>query len=63
MTTPIEKVKSLSNMMLCLFVFSKVVIGFGLGVLLASYVMDLGWWIIGAGIVLSLPGWKKVLLG
>ena len=60
---PIERVKSLSNGMFFLFVFSKATIGFGLGLLVAGDPSDLGLWIIGLGILLSIPGWKAALFG
>jgi len=60
---PIERVKSLSNGMFALFVFSKGTIGFGLGFLVAGDPFGIGWWVLGAGIVLSIPGWKVALLG
>lgn len=59
----IERVKSLSNPMFALFVFSKVVIGFSLGFLVAGDPFGIGWWVLGLGIILSIPGWKKALLG
>jgi len=50
----VERVKSLSNGMLVLHIFSKFLIGIGLGVVLAPYVPFCGCWLIGAGVVLSL---------
>jgi len=59
----IEKVKSFSDAMFFLFVFSKATVGFGLGFIVAGDPHGIGWWVFGLGIILSIPGWKKVLLG
>jgi len=54
---PIDKVKKFSNPMFILFVASKVIIGAGIGLILAQYIARFGLWVLIVGIVLSLPGW------
>jgi hypothetical protein len=50
------KLKKISSPKLCLFIGAKVLVGIGIGVLLAQKLAGTGWtWII-AGIILSLPG-------
>lgn len=49
----IDKAKTLPDPMFILFVISKVVVGMGLGVLLAGLLQGLGVWILLLGIILS----------
>lgn len=54
-----EKVGKLSTPMLVLFVVSKIILGIGLGILLAGCMPGAGWWMLIAGIILSaVPGIK-----
>lgn len=52
MTLP-ERVGKLSTPMLVIFVSSKVLVGIGIGALLASYLVGVAWGILVVGIVLS----------
>ena len=56
----IDKVKSLATPLFILHFASKAVIALGLGVLLASQLEGLGWWIVGLGFVLSIPAAIKI---
>ena len=56
----IDKVKSLPTPLFILHFASKAVIALGLGVLLASQLEGLGWWIVGLGFVLSIPAAIKI---
>lgn len=47
-------VKKLSSPMFVIFVVSKILVGIGLGILLAAYLAPYGWWFLVTGIVLSL---------
>ncbi len=47
-------VKKLAPPMFIIFVFSKVLIGLGFGVLLAQYLAPYVWWLVTVGIVLSI---------
>ncbi len=57
----VDKVKGLPTPLFMLHFFSKMVFVFGLGILLASRLEGLGWWIIGLGVVLSIPTAIKIL--
>ena len=57
----IDKVKALSTPLFILHFFSKMIFAFGLGILLANRLEGLGWWIIGLGVVLSIPTAIKIL--
>ncbi|MBU0506020.1 MAG: hypothetical protein ABII18_12930 [bacterium] len=49
-----ERVKGLSNCMLVLHIFSKFLLGIGLGVVFAKQLYTAGWWIVGVAVVLSI---------
>jgi hypothetical protein len=57
----IDKVKNLPTPLFLLHFSSKMIFVFGLGVLLANQLQGLAWWIIGLGIVLSIPTAIKIL--
>ncbi|MFH1395749.1 MAG: hypothetical protein ABIH09_06305 [Candidatus Omnitrophota bacterium] len=52
----VDKVKSLPNVVLVLFIASKFVIGLGLGALLVSSLEGIEWWLILIGVAMSVPG-------
>lgn len=54
MVNLIAGVKKLSSPMFGVFVFSKVLVGIGIGVLLIKYLAPYGWWFLVTGVVLSL---------
>lgn len=54
MASFIAGVKKLSSPVFIVFVFSKVLVGIGIGVLLARYLMPYGWWFLIVGVVFSL---------
>ena len=54
MANLIDGVKKLSAPMFVVFAASKVLVGIGLGVLLVKYLAPYGWWLLMAGIALSL---------
>ena len=56
----IDKVRGLPTPILVLFIASKLIIGVGLGVLLASCIAGLGWWIVIVGVLMSVPGALKI---
>ena len=57
----IDKVRGLPTPLFMLHFFSKMLFVFGLGILLGSRLEGLGWWLIGLGIVLSIPTAVKIL--
>jgi len=59
----IDKVKQLPASLLVLLVLGKLIIGVGIGVLLITYLVGYGWWFVILGVVISLPGAYKVLVG
>jgi hypothetical protein len=56
----IDKIKVLPTPLFILHFSSKVLIGFGLGIVVARCMQGLGWWIVGLGIVLSVPAIMKI---
>jgi len=50
----VDKVKGLPTPLFVMHFSSKMIICFGLGVILASYVGGAAWWIIGLGVALSI---------
>ena len=58
-----NRLKDMSPAMLILFIISKCVIWFGVGIVLGNLMLKTGtgWWIALFGVVLSLPGWFFVL--
>jgi len=57
----IDKAKALPNPMFILFVVSKIIVGIGLGVLLAGLLKGLGAWILLLGIILSAIALAQIL--
>jgi len=53
MTSPIDGVKKFSGPMFVVFVLSKVLIGIGVGVLLAAYLIPYAWPILIVGVAVS----------
>ena len=54
MASLIAGVKKLSSPMFVIFVFSKVLVGVGIGVLLVKYLAPYGWWFLIVGVVFSI---------
>ena len=54
MANVIAAVKKLSPPMFFIFAFSKVLVGIGIGVLLAQQLAPYGWWFLIVGIILSI---------
>ncbi len=50
----IDKVEHFSHPMFIMFVFSKIMVGIGIGVLLANYLLPYGWPILVVGMILSI---------
>ncbi|GEM_PF-540479 len=60
----IDRVKQLTGPMFFLFVFSKIIIGIGIGVLIAgSLLPGSGCWILAGGIILSILPAIKICCG
>ncbi len=59
----VDNLRKIPTPMICLHIFSKVMIGFGLGVVFAKSMRGYGVWIIVAGIVLSIPPLYKIITG
>ena len=58
-----DGVGKLSTPVLVLFVVSKIIVGIGIGILLANWLPGAGWWLVLLGVVLSIPPGIKVLRG
>lgn len=54
MANLIAGVKKLSSPMFVVFVFSKVLVGIGIGVLLVAYLAPFGWLLLIVGVVSSI---------
>ncbi len=54
MANLIAGVKKLSPAMFVIFVFSKILVGIGIGVLLVAYLAPFGWLLLIVGVVLSI---------
>ncbi len=59
----VDNFRKLPTAMIILHIASKAIIGFGLGILLASYLRGFGGWIILLGIALSILPIYKILTG
>lgn len=57
----IDNLRKLSTPMLILFIASRCIFAFGLGILLARYLGNLGWVILILGILLAIPDTYQVL--
>lgn len=57
----VESFRKLPTPMIILHIFSKVVIGFGLGMVFAGNLNFSGWWIVCLGVILSIPPIMKIL--
>jgi len=59
----VKRFRELPTSLMILHVASKVIVSFGLGIVLAKQLGDLGGWIIILGIVLSIPSAYRILSG
>ena len=57
----IDGAKKLSNFDFVLFVASKLVVGLGLGILLAGVLAGWGWWLLIIGVVVSVIEANKII--
>ena len=51
----VDKFRKLPTAMIILHIASKAIIALGLGALLAQWIGGFAWWLIIAGVVLSVP--------
>lgn len=56
----VDKVKALDTPMFILFVSVKALGGLAIGVIIAPYVGRIGWWILAAVVIMSIPVMLKV---
>ena len=56
----VEKIKRLDTPMFILFVSVKVLGGLAIGIIIAPYVGNIGWWVLLAALVLSIPVLSKI---
>ena len=56
----VEKVKALDTPMFMLFVSAKALGGVAIGILIAPYVGRIGWWVMLAAIIISIPVMMKI---
>jgi hypothetical protein len=59
----IDRFRKLPTALIILHVTAKVVFMFGLGVVLAEHLHGAGWWLMGAAVLMGIPGGYKVLSG
>ena len=50
-----ERVKALDTPMFMLFVFAKGLGGMAIGIIIAPYVGNIGWWALVAAVIISIP--------
>tara|TARA_Y100000310_G_C20174966_1_gene575400 strand:+ start:459 stop:605 length:147 start_codon:yes stop_codon:yes gene_type:complete len=46
-----------------MYIGGKIIVCFGLGILLADYLKNFIWWIILLGVILTIPGGNRILTG
>ncbi|MHC9540751.1 MAG: hypothetical protein AB9903_14700 [Vulcanimicrobiota bacterium] len=51
----VEKLKALDTPMFLLFVCAKVLGGLAIGIIIAPYVGRIGWWVLCAAVIISIP--------
>ena len=56
-----DGIRKLPTPMLGVFVVSKLILGIGIGVVLAQYLAPAGWWLIIIGLVLSRAAMMKII--
>lgn len=56
----VEKLKGLDTPMFVLFVFCKALGGLAIGIIIAPYVGNIGWWVFLAAILLAIPVMLKL---
>ena len=56
----VNKVKGLDTPMFILFVSVKALGGLAIGIIIAPYVGDIGWWVLLAALILSVPVLLKI---
>lgn len=56
----INKVKGLDTPTFILFVLAKVLGGLAIGILIAPYVGNIGWWALLAAFIISIPVLSKI---
>lgn len=56
----IEKIRKLDTPSFVLFVSMKVLGGVAIGIIIAPYVGNIGWWVLLAAILLSIPLMIKI---
>ena len=57
----VKRVKALDTPMFILFVSAKALGGLAIGIIIAPYVGRIGWWVLVAAIIISIPVMLKVL--
>ena len=56
----VEKIKTLDNPLFILFVSSKALGGLAIGIIIAPYVGRIGWWVLLAAFIISIPVMIKI---
>ena len=57
----VGKVKALDTPMFLLFVSAKALGGMAIGIIIAPYVGNIGWWVFLLAIIISIPVMRKIL--
>ena len=57
----VGKVKVLDTPMFLLFVSAKAFGGMAIGIIIAPYVGNIGWWVLVLAIIISIPVMRKIL--
>lgn len=56
----VERVKALDTPMFILFVSAKALGGMAIGIIIAPYVGNIGWWVLAAAVIISIPVMLKI---
>ncbi|MDQ7825217.1 MAG: hypothetical protein RDV48_20615 [Candidatus Eremiobacteraeota bacterium] len=56
----VDKLKALDTPMFLLFVSAKVLGGLAIGIMIAPYVGRIGWWVMLAAVIISIPVMIKI---
>ncbi len=59
----IKRFRKLPTPLLYMYIGGKIIVCFGLGILLADYLKNFIWWIILLGVILTIPGGNRILTG
>ncbi|MBP7055401.1 MAG: hypothetical protein KBB52_00915 [Candidatus Omnitrophica bacterium] len=57
----LKRIKGLDNPLFFLFVSAKALGGLAIGIIISPYVGNIGWWVLCAALLISIPVFLKIL--